>query len=203
MLSFRRTPLSEISLRFCWLRSEVTRAPSDFYSSKTAVSLLPLLWLEPSPFHLLSAPPVTSALYSLKMEAKAWLYRSELHQLLLLPAAASSILSCFLDLQSESIFGWNLSVNCVSFLDLENAVCIGLRLISLAWLPREGNLNLTSQQMCIRFVTSHASFLYKYLNSLSICIPPCWNERQDKRHRDDTWFCDPGSCQELRTGPRP
>lgn len=93
--------------------------------------------------------------------------------------------SCCLDLQSESIFGWNLSVNCVNFLDLENAVCIGLRLISLTWLPREGNLNLTSQQMCIGFVTSHASFLYKYLNSLSICTPPCWNERQDKRHRDD------------------
>lgn len=100
-------------------------------------------------------------------------------------------------------FGWNLSVNCVNFLDLENAVCFGLRLMSLTWLPREGNLNLTSQQMCIRLVTGHASFPYKYLNSLSTCILPCWNQRGDKRHRADAQLGDPTPRQQQRTAPRP
>lgn len=118
------------------------------------------------------------------LEAKSWrLYRTSPTN-----SSCSLLLPIFLLPGSPLLrifFGWYLNVNCANFSDLENAVCVGLGLISVTWLA------------------GHGTFPYNYHNLLSIYILLCWNKRQDKRHRADVQFGDQGPCQELRTGPRP
>lgn len=134
-------------------------------------------------FLFLSAPSVTSSLYSRKRGVEAWrLQRSGLYQLLLHSPTAPNMLPAMnasgrvlLDLKSKCQLSASqtLKMPHVYWGEISRST----------WLPREGNLNNTSQQMHIRFVAGHASFLCKHLNSFSIRIPLCWNEEQDKRHR--------------------